>query len=169
MDDQVGIGANERQAARGHRAQPILVIVRRFHVVVEQSGAEDIGRLFQRRELRPHAGRSPRAASNSERSRPARYDGPARGAFGDQRDGDVARCHHRVERVGRNAEGDLLPYRRAGTGALVIRTTAPPRRLNATRRVGSGSKGFAAVVDDAPDVAEDRVIAVGDLAEPRDA
>jgi len=93
-----------------------------------------------------------------------------RHAFGDHRDGHIARRHHGVERVGRNAETeDLLTDRAARTRCIGDEHHGAAPAPERDQRVGGGSKGFPAVVDHAPDIAEDRVIAVGDFAEPRDA
>ena len=52
-----------------------------------------------------------------------------------------------------------------GRGALVIRTTAPPRRRNETSASEAGAKEATPLCNDAPDIAKNRVVAVGDLAE----
>ena len=72
MDDEVGIGADERQAARGYGAQPTLVILRRLDVVVEQAGAENIGGVVGGGEFRPRAG--PRLDRLEQREVAARPD-----------------------------------------------------------------------------------------------
>ena len=56
----------------------------------------------------------------------------------------------------------------SGRGALEISTTAPPRRRNAANASRGGRKGLPAVVHHAPDVAQHRVVAVGDGAEAVD-
>ena len=49
-----------------------------------------------------------------------------------------------------------------GRGALLTSTTAPPRRRNATSASEAGRNDSPAVVQHAPDVAQDGVVAVGD-------
>jgi hypothetical protein len=90
-------------------------------------------------------------------------------ALGDQRYRDVAGGHDRVERVGRDPEfHDLLanrPARARGVGDENDGAATPPERHE---RVGGGPERFPAIVEHAPDVAKDRVVAIGDFAEARD-
>ena len=85
-----------------------------------------------------------------------------------QSDRNVARRHDGVERVGRNPELQHLSLDRLrGTWRVADennRAAPPPKRH---KRIRGLREGGQTIVQDAPDVAQDRLIAIRDLVETR--
>ena len=92
-----------------------------------------------------------------------------RAALGDEADRDVAGGDDRVEGVRRHAQADnLLADRRVRPRRVAHEHHRAAALAEGDQRVGSRAEGLCAVVQHAPDVAEDDVVTVGDGAEPVD-
>ena len=169
MDDEIGIGADHRQPALDECRESVGVILRRLGRVVEQAGAEQVGRRF-----RPDHGRRDAAARldrRDQRQIARRADMVERraAARGDHADRNVAGGDDRVESVGRDAEGErLVADDRIGARRVGDQDDRPAAAAKGGERLGRGAEGVAAVVQHAPDVAQDRVVAARQGAEPVD-
>ncbi len=90
-------------------------------------------------------------------------------ALGDEADRHVAGGDDRIESVRRHAEADhLLADRRARPWGVADEHHRAAALAESDQRIGSGAKGFFAVMQHAPDVAQNDIVAIGDGAEPVD-
>ena len=158
VDDQVGVGADERQFSRGDRRQPLGVVGRGLDVVVVEPGADHVLRRLGADALRPQAGRRfggleqaqiALGADVMDRRLAARLDQSQRhvaggddGVEGIRRDAEVQhlRLDRRVRtrRVGdedhrRRRGGDRRPARRKRRGRRAGRRAPRPRRRTGSR------------------------------------
>ena len=156
-------------SADRHRLQFRLIIIQRFGLVVSEPGAEHILGVFQRDEPRPRAARLRHGVEKGQVTlRPDVEDLVARLLF-HQSNRHVARRDDCVECVRRNPKLQHLPCdRRRGTRRVADENdgAAPPSERHKRIR-GLRERGHA-VVQYAPDVAQNHVIAVRDLAETGD-
>ena len=87
----------------------------------------------------------------------------------DHADRDVAGGDDRIESLRRDAEGErLVADDRIGARRVGDEDHRPAAAAERGERLGSGAEGVAAVVQHAPDVAQDRVVAARQGAEPVD-
>ena len=81
--------------------------------------------------------------------------------------GHIARGDHLVEDIARHAQAlELVENRRAGTGRIGDQDHGATARPEALQGVAGGAIARLPIVDDAPDVAEDDIVAIGEFGEP---
>ena len=89
--------------------------------------------------------------------------------LGDQADRHVARGRDVVEGVGRDAELEQLAAdRRRRTGRVGDQDDCPAAAPKGGQSVRGGRKGRHAIVQHAPEIAQDDVVAIGDLGKAAD-
>jgi len=169
VDHDVRVGANHRHAAVRYGPQFRFIIVGRFGLVVSEAGAQHILGVLERNESRLSASSLCGSVEEAEVAPRSDVEDPVAFLFLHQSDGHVARRDDRVERFRRNPKPQNLPVdgrrRPWSIGDQNHRPAAPPERPQRFRR---GRKRGHAVVEDAPDIAKNRIIASGDLAKTSD-
>ena len=99
MDDEIGVGADERQTPRGDATKRRLVILGRLVFVVEQAGAENVVGAFEIDPPRRRAGQRRRFLEQGQVALRANVMHRRVAPFGDLRNRDVAGGDDRIERV----------------------------------------------------------------------
>ena len=142
-----------------------LVVIDRFGLVMSQARAERVLGLLEGNEPWPRAGRLFRGVKQAEIALRPDMEDPISGAL-HQADRHVARGDDAVERLGRNPKLQHLALdgRRGprSVGDQDDRAAPAPER---NQRLRGWREGSHAIVHDAPDVAKNRFVAVGDFAE----
>jgi hypothetical protein len=164
LHHQVRIGADHRQAARGEPLELLAIGFRRLRRVVEEARAADQLRLVLAGEDEVEPLVEGHVAVGAEvhelHARP----------LGDDFPGDVAGGEHRVVGVLRHAEAAKLladrPGRARGVGDEHHRASLGPK---IPQRLYGLRKGGDAVVEHAPDIAKERIVAAAKVLQPGDA
>ena len=110
-NDNIRIGAQHFEAARRHRRQAAVIILRGFVLLVEKPGADDIIRCLhrraQRRRAKPLRGRVEKSMITGRTQMMARLTG----AGDDLSQGEFAGGNQIIETIGRQAQSEkLLPH-----------------------------------------------------------
>ena len=161
VDDEVGVGADEREAAgagalRAARGSP--------PASPSWSSLRPVQKIASRLLQRGRRGGQPLEGggvavgrSDAEEARVA--------LLGDVAQRDLAGGDDVVPGLARHARASsMAATRSSGTGALETRMTVPPSRAEAQQRVAGVREGAMAVVQHAPHVAEQHVVASEQLA-----
>ncbi len=166
IDDQIGIGANHRQIFRAAGDQNGLIIGWRFFRVVNQPGADRESGLRKRDRRDIMRGQGAGRRENRPVAVRSDVEWPSRGALCDRLGANVAGCGDGVIAIGAYPQpsqlfGDLA----LGTGSVGDerhRFAAPPQFAQG---FDGGRKVALAVVEHAPDVAQECVIMILRLGE----
>ena len=169
MHHDVGIGADHRQVARPHAAQRVGVVVRRLGRVVEQPGAQHEAGLLEPDQL----GALARGAAHLVEQGDVAWRPDVEGRLGtarrDEGDRRVAGGDDAVVGRPRNAEPvELAHHRGLRPGRVGQQHHGPARLPEPGEGICRGREGPAAVVHDAPDVAERHVVERREVAQPFD-
>ena len=155
LDHDVGIGADHLQPAGRGAFEPVLIVARAFGLIIDGSGAGDEGGLVEALEGQ--------AEPLIERRVPvgAQAPGGAGRPLGQQQAGGVAGGDKGRPGLPRDAEGvELGDHVGRGPRRVGDQDHRPPLGPPARERRTGGRKALAAIVDDAPDVAQQDVIVV---------
>ena len=157
LDDEIGIGADHQEIAPAHGLEPRPVILDGLVLVVVEAGADHVIGLVDGAEahVEPIVDRHVAGRADVMHDLPdALLDGePGQVAGGD--DGVIGRARH-AETV------ELRSHRSAGARRVGDEDHLPALGAEAGQRVACRLIGFDAVMQHAPDIAEDEIVAFGE-------
>ena len=163
LHHDVGVGAEQGQATGEDGLEALAVVLGGLGLVVVGAGDADDGGVLRSGQVQAEAG--------VEGGVPVWPDGPdgPRRALGQQGAGGVARGDHGVPGRAGHAQGvQLGNHVGGGPRGVGDQDDRPPALGEGGQGPAGGGEALAAIVDDAPDVGQDHVVAVGDLVQALD-
>ena len=159
LDHAVGVGADQFEPARGTLGQAFAIVLGRFGLVIDRAGDRDEGRVGG-------TFRDLQAETVIEGPVAVRTDDPGRAgrAFGEFVACGVARSDDGAPAVARHVQGvELGHHTRRRPRRVGDQDDVPMVAVEPDQRLAGRGPALAAVVDHAPDVAEQQVVVGGDV------